>query len=171
MAKGMYHYIRQAWKKPTREMLKSRTIEWRRGGVIEILEHPTRIDRARWLGYKAKPGFLIARVKLLRGGRTRRRPSRKGRRSKRQGIRKVLSMSYQWVAESRAGKKFPGLEVLNSYFLAKDGMNYYYEVILVDKNRPEIQSDKSIKWICSAKNRNRVFRGLTSAAKKSRGLR
>ncbi|MBS3090772.1 50S ribosomal protein L15e [Candidatus Pacearchaeota archaeon] len=171
MARGMYYYLRQAWKKPSRDMLKSRLIEWRKGRAVTRLEDPTRIDRARSLGYKAKTGFIIVRVKILRGGRTKTRPSKKGRRSKRQSPRKILRMNYQWVAEQRAARKFPGLEVLNSYFLAKDGMNYFYEVILVDKSRPEIQADESIKWICSSKNRGRVYRGLTSSARKSRGLR
>jgi len=135
------------------------------------LEHPTRLDRARSLGYKAKAGFVVARVRVRRGGRTKTRPSKKGRRSKRQSPRKTLRMNYQWIAEMRAAKKFPNLEVLNSYWLAKDGMHYFYEVILVDPSRPEIQADESIKWICSSKNRGRVFRGLTSAARKARGLR
>jgi len=80
-------------------------------------------------------------------------------------------MNYQWVAEIRAQKKFPNLEVLNSYKLAKDGKYYFFEVILVDYSRPEIKNDKTISWICNKENQGRVYRGLTSAAKKSRGLR
>ena len=80
-------------------------------------------------------------------------------------------MNYKWVAEQRTARKFPNLEVLNSYWIAKDGQYVWYEVILVDPNRPEIKKDKNIKWITSKKHRKRVFRGLTSAGKKSRGLR
>ena len=80
-------------------------------------------------------------------------------------------MSYQWVAEQRAQKKFPNLEVLNSYQIGKGGMHYFFEVILVDPERPEITNDSTINWICRKENRGRVYRGLTSAAKKSRGLR
>jgi len=50
-------------------------------------------------------------------------------------------------------------------------MHYFYEVILVDPARPEIKNDKTINWITKSANSKRVFRGLTSAAKKSRGLR
>lgn len=171
--KSAYNYIRDLWKKPEEnlgELLQKRLIEWRRSKAIVRIEKPTRLDRARALGYKAKPGFVVVRVRVLRGGR--KRPKRKaGRRSKRQTIRKVLKMNYQWVAEQRAQRKFPNLEVLNSYWLAKDGKHYFYEVILVDPSRPEIKADKNINWIISKKHKGRVFRGLTSAAKKSRGLR
>jgi len=82
-----------------------------------------------------------------------------------------LKMSYRWVAEQRAEKRYPNLEVLNSYYLGKDGKHYFFEIILVDPNRPEIKNDPTINWICSPKNKTRAARGLTSAAKKSRGLR
>ena len=80
-------------------------------------------------------------------------------------------MNYQWIAEQRGSRKFSNLEVLNSYLLGKDGIYYFYEVILVDPERPEIKADKGISWIAKPWNRGRAFRGLTSAAKKSRGLR
>lgn len=80
-------------------------------------------------------------------------------------------MNYRWVAEQRVQRKFSNLEVLNSYNIGKDGMYYFFEVILVDPERPEIKNDKTINWICRKENRGRVFRGLTSAGKKSRGLR
>ena len=80
-------------------------------------------------------------------------------------------MSYRWIAEQRAQKKFPNLEVLNSYNLAKDGKHYFYDVILVDYSKPEIKNDKTMNWITKKTNRHRVHRGLTSAGKKSRGLR
>lgn len=170
MAKGMYYYIREAWKKPSAEVLRQRIIGWRKRGSIVRLEKPTRIDRARALGYKDKRGFVVVRIRILRGGR-KKTPVKKGRRSKRQSIRKVLKMNYQWVAEQRVAKKFPNMEVLNSYWVGKDGMNYFYEVILVDPSRPEILADEQLKWICDSKNKGRVFRGLTSAGRKSRGLR
>ncbi len=80
-------------------------------------------------------------------------------------------MSYKWIAESRAQKKFVNLEVLNSYYLAKDGKHYFYEVILIDPSKPEINKNKDTKWSAKKTNQNRVQRGLTSAGKKSRGLR
>ena len=80
-------------------------------------------------------------------------------------------MNYKWIAEQRVARKFTNLEVLNSYLIGKDGINYFYEVIMVDPSRPEIKNDKTINWICKPQNKKRVMRGLTSAAKKSRGLR
>ena len=106
----------------------------------------------------------------MRGGR--RRPVQNvGRRSKRKTNRLVLKMSYQVVAEQRAASKYPNMEVLNSYWVGKDGQYYYYEVIMVDPHHPQILADRKLKWTASGKNKGRAFRGLTSAGKKSRGLR
>jgi len=44
----------------------------------------------------------------------------------------------------------------------------WFEVILVDKNHPNIINDPKINWIVN--QRKRVFRGLTSAGKIARGL-
>ena len=170
MTKGMYHHLRQAWKKPDIKTLRERMIEWRKSNVIVKVEKPLRLDKARALGYKAKKGFVVLRVRILRGGRKKTRP-RKGRRSKRMTVRKILKMNYKWVAEQRAARKYRNLEVLNSYWIGKDGRHYFYEIIMVDPSRPEIKNDKTINWICEPENRGRAFRGLTSSAKKSRGLR
>ncbi|MBU1135982.1 MAG: 50S ribosomal protein L15e [Nanoarchaeota archaeon] len=166
MKNPTYSYI----KKSIRENLKEKLVDWRKSRAVEKIDKPTDIGRARNLGYKDKKGFVVVRVRIIRGGRKRPRP-KKGRRSKRMTVRKTLKMNYRWVAEQRASKKFSNLEVLNSYNIAKDGINYFFEVIMIDKNRPEIKNDKVMNWICSGKNNKRVFRGLTSAGKKSRGLR
>ncbi len=168
--KGMYHYLREAWKKPDVKTLRERMAEWRKGNAIVKVEKPLRLDRARALGYKAKKGFVVVRVRVKRGGHKRSRP-RKGRQIRKLTIRKNLDMSYKLIAEQRAGRKYKNLEVLNSYFVGKDGMHYFYEVILVDADRPEIKKDDKMKWIGKSQNKKRVFRGLTSAGKKSRGLR
>lgn len=170
MAQGLYHYLQSAWKKPSSDLLRERMIEWRRGAAATVVAKPTRLDRARSLGYKAKKGFVVVRIRLLRGGRKRERAGVKGRKSRKQYARKILKMSYRWVAEVRAARKFRNLEVLNSYLLAKDGINAFYEIIMVDPMRPEIRNDPVMRWITSNKNTKRAERGLTSAAKKSRGL-
>lgn len=170
MVKGMYHYLREAWKKPDTQVLRERMIEWRKSNTIVKVDKPLRLDRARALGYKAKKGFVMVRVRLKRGGR-KRAVQKKGRRSKRMTNRKVVKMNYKWIAEARVARKFPNLEVLNSYNIGKDGQHYFFEVILVDKERPEIKNSKDTNWITKSANKNRVFRGLTSAGKKSRGLR
>jgi len=164
--KSAYEYI----KENIRKALKEKLISWRKENAIVKLEKPTDIGRARKLGYKDKKGFVVVRVRVKRGGHKRPRP-KKGRKSKNLTIRKTLKMNYRWIAEYRAQKKYKNLEVLNSYLIAKDGQHYFYEIILVDPTKPEIKADKTINWICSNKNRKRAFRGLTSAAKKARGLR
>jgi len=166
---ALYKYLRELWKKRNEQELKElwrkRVIEWRNSPSCVRLKKPTRLDRARSLGYKAKKGFIIVRQKVERG-RRKKQGGIKGRRSKRMSRRKNLDLSYQTIAEQRANKKYPNCEVLNSYFLAKDGKYCYYEVILVDRAMPELLSDENLAKLL--KQRGRVFRGLTSSAKKSR---
>ena len=170
MVKGLYHQIKKAWRKPDKKTLRERMIEWRKSNVFTKVDKPLRLDRARALGYKAKKGFVVIRVRLKRGGHKRPRPN-KGRRSKRLHARKNLKMSYKWIAEQRAERKYKNLVTLNSYMIGKDGINYFYEVIMIDPDKPEIKKDKKLNWICKGVNKKRAMRGLTSAGKKSRGLR
>ena len=171
-----YKYLALAWKRPEesyiKEVLKERLVEWgRMPRAVVRVDSPTKLHRARALGYKAKPGFVVVRVRVRRGGRRKSRVNA-GRRPKRLGVNKItMKKSLQVIAEERANRKFPNLEVLNSYYLAEDGKYKYYEVILVDPHHPAIKADKEISWICINKHRGRVYRGLTSAGKKSRGLR
>ncbi len=164
------NYIQKAWKKPKENKLyKEKLIDFRKQRVITKIDNPTRIDRAKTLGYKAKQGFVVVRVKIKKGTRVRKRVT-KGRKPSKLGTRIPAKKSKQVISEERIAKKFPNLEVLNSYWVGEDGKSKWYEVILVDKNHPQIKNDKSINWILSRKNKNRVSRGLTSAGKKSRGL-
>jgi large subunit ribosomal protein L15e len=170
MVRGLYHYLRDAWKKPDAKTLRERMVVWRKDGVFTKVDKPLRLDRARSLGYRDKKGFVIIRIRLKRGGHKRSRPNA-GRRSKRMHTRKTLKMSYKWIAEQRVSRKYKNLEVLNSYMIGKDGVHYFYEVICVDPDKSEIKNDKKLSWIVKSKNQNRPMRGLTSAGKKSRGLR
>ena len=172
MAKSSYSFIRNAWKKPKENMgqdYKNKLIEWRQDETVVRAEHPTRIDRARSLGYKAKQGYFIMRVRVIRGGRKNEKVSG-GRRTSTMSPRRDLNMSYRLVCETRAQSNYPTLEVLNSYFAGEDGKFVWYEVIMVDPEHPVIKADERINWICNSQNRGRVFRGLTSAGKEARGL-
>lgn len=171
MVKGITHYLREAWKKPDLATLRERMIEWRRGNVFTKVDKPLRLDRARALGYKAKKGFVVVRVRIGRGGRRRERAGVKGRKTRKQTNRKTLKMNYKWVAEIRASRKFKNLEVLNSYWIGKDGKHYFYEVIMVDPSKPEIKSDRTLRWLYDGTQKKRAERGITSSARKSRGLR
>ncbi len=170
-----YKYVAKAWKKPgasfVKDLMWQRAIEWRKQPTILRIKNPTRLDRARRLGYKAKQGFVMIRVRVRRGGLKKLRP-RAGRRPKRMGVVKYKpAKSLRLVAEERAAKKFPNLEVLNSYWVWEDGRFKWFEVVMVDPSHPTIKSDKNVKWICEGVHRGRAFRGLTSAGKKIRGLR
>lgn len=152
------------------KFVRQRLIEWRKEPYLRVIDHPTDLISARRLGYKPKQGIIIARIRLSRGQKQKPRIN-KGRRTKHMRQRLALAKSYQVIAEERAAKRFSNLEVLNSYNVGKDGVNYWFEIILVDKNHPAVLADKNLSWIASGKHRGRAYRGLTSAGKKSRGLR
>ena len=170
-----YKYIAEAWAKSERsyvdELMRQRLIEWRKQRTITRIEKPTRLDKARKLGYKAKQGIVIARVRVRRGGLRKQRP-KAGRRPKRMGVLKFKpAKSLRLIAEERTAKKFPNLQVLNSYWVGEDGRSKWFEVIMVDPNHPAIKADKDLNWITQKQHTKRVFRGLTSAGKKIRSLR
>ncbi len=170
-----YKYMAEEWAKPEKsfveELMRQRLIEWRKQNTVTRIERPTRLDRARKLGYKAKQGFVVARTKVRRGNMRKIRP-KAGRRPKRMGVKKFKpAKSLRLIAEERTGRKFPNLEVLNSYWVGEDGRSKWFEVILVDPNSPCIKSDKDINWITEKQHKRRVFRSLTSAGKKIRSLR
>jgi large subunit ribosomal protein L15e len=175
MVKSVYGHIGDAWKKPGegdhKKLQWERMIEWRHEQSFVRVEKPLRLDRARKLGYKAKQGYIIVRAKVRRGS-MRKHTIKGGRRAKRKGITKItVDKSLQQIAEERTAKRYPNLEVLNSYWIGQDGRSKFYEVILVDPHHPVIKSDPKINWICEKQHHGRVFRGLTSSGKKSRGLR
>ena len=161
-----YKYLAEAWKRPedsyVKEAMQQRIISWRKEPAVVRIEKPTRLDRARKLGYKAKKGYIVVRVRVRRSGFRKLRP-RSGRRPKRMGVKKIkLAKSMRLIAEERAARRFPNLEVLNSYWVWEDGVYKWFEVIMVDRMLlPELKLSKG---------RGRVFRGLTSAGRKVRGL-
>src|SRR5512137_1372951 len=125
MVKSMYAFVREAWKVPEKSGVKAllwnRMQVWRREGSVVRLEHPTRIDRARNLGYKAKQGIIVVRARIRRGGRRKSRYVR-ARRSARMGVNRITAgKSLQRIAEERASVKYPNMEVLNSYWVGQDG--------------------------------------------------
>lgn len=169
----MYKHIKKIWKSPKKNLgsiWQDRLINWRRESTTTRIERPTRLDRARELGYKAKPGYIVVRQRVIRGGKQ--RPNEMaGRRPRHNRQRMVAGKNYRQICEERVAKKYPNCEVLNSYYVAQDGKYYWYEIILLDRDHPVIVKDKKTAWVFKAKNTRRVFRGQTSAAKKSRGLR
>jgi len=175
MAKGLYQYTRQLWKDSDgnlKDLLKQRLIKWRREETVERIEKPTRLDKARALGYKAKQGYVLARVKVRKGGRRRQLYGRRGRKPSKAGLVKFTSKkSDRWIAEEKAQRKFPNINVINSYHVGEDGRHKWFEVIMVDTSHPNIVNGAKVSWAANTANRRRAFRGLTSAGKESRGLR
>ncbi|MET1124323.1 MAG: 50S ribosomal protein L15e [Archaeoglobaceae archaeon] len=169
----MYAFIRQAWKRPWEgemgKLMWLRLQQWRREPAIVRIERPTRLDRARALGYKAKKGVIVVRVRVRRGGRHVTRVNKRRRTKKMMVSRRTPKKSLQWIAEERANRKYRNMEVLGSYWVGEDGKYKWFEVILVDRDHPAVLSDPQLREI--VKKRGRVFRGLTPAARKSRGLR
>lgn len=156
--------MRELWKKP-KPIYRAKVRVWGKEPVVNRIDKPTRIDRARSLGYKAKEGYVMVRTRMKKGGR--KRPKiRKGRQPGKSGNFFTPGQSLQGIAEKRVNRHMPNMEVLNSYSVGESGTHRFYEVILVDPNSPTIKKDKNIKWI--TKTRKRVFRGLTSRAQKSR---
>lgn len=147
----MYRHMQKAWKRPkdsyVDDLMRERVIVWRRQPTIVRIVKPTRIDRARRLGYKAKKGFVVVRARVRRGGRRKPRP-KMGRRQKRMGVKKYTpAKSIKLIAEERVARKYPNLEVIGSYWVWEDGVSKWFEVVLVDPNSPSIKSDKDIGWI------------------------
>jgi len=163
MAKSMYWYIGRLWKCPRKGfisiILRQRLIKWRREPAIVRLEKPTRLDKARKYGYKAKPGIIVVRVRVRRGPMNKPRP-RTGRRPKRMGVYgHTTKKSLQLIAEERAARKYPNMEVLGSYWVGEDGMYRYFEVILVDPHHPAIKNDPDFAWLVGKEvNRRRRLR-------------
>jgi large subunit ribosomal protein L15e len=149
---------------------KKYIVKWRGEPTIVRVENPTKLKRARTLGYKAKQGISVVRVKVDRGSRKvpkftgGRRPTRAGRFF-------TLNKSEQQVAEEKASRKYANMEVLNSYWVGEDGKCKWFEVILVDPSHPVIKSDGNLRWLTKGKHTGRAYRGLTASGKKSRGLR
>jgi large subunit ribosomal protein L15e len=172
--KGFYHYMGEAWRdidnSYVNELMWERLIQWRKEENFLRIDKPTRLDRARKLGYKAKQGIVMVRGRVRRGG-LRKHQIRKGRRAKRRGINKItMKKNLQRICEERTAKRYPNLEVLNSYWVGKDGKHVWFEVILIDKHHPCIANDPVYKWIVDSHHKGRVYRGLTGAGKRGRGL-
>ncbi|EGD76802.1 ribosomal protein L15 [Salpingoeca rosetta] len=173
---GVYKYVEELYKRKQcdvlRFVLRIRAWKLRQLTSVHRASQPSRPDKARRLGYKAKQGYVIYRVRVRRGGR--KRKVSKGAvcgKPTNQGVNHLkFQRSKQSVAEERAGRRCGGLRVLNSYWVAQDATYKYYEVILVDPAHKAIRRDARINWICKNVHKHREMRALTSAGRKNRGL-
>ncbi|OXB77753.1 UNVERIFIED_CONTAM: hypothetical protein H355_013141 [Colinus virginianus] len=191
---GAYKYIQELWRKKQsdvmRFLLRVRCWQYRQLSALHRAPRPTRPDKARRLGYKAKQGYVIYRVRVRRGGR--KRPVPKGAtygKPVHHGVNQLkFARSLQSVAEvtvlvvaqkigvtevtqeERAGRHCGALRVLNSYWVGEDSTYKFFEVILIDPFHKAIRRNPDTQWITKPVHKHREMRGLTSAGRKSRGL-
>ena len=132
------------WKENS-AILRERAIAWRKEDAVTRIERPSRLLRARRLGYKAKQGIVVIRMRVGTGGMRKQRP-RGGRRPKHLGVTRIKADdSMKTVAQRRVLERYPNMKLLGSYFLYKDGKHYWYEVILADPSHPRIAKDKEFR--------------------------
>jgi len=173
---GAYRYLSELWKRKQSDVMRfvqrMRAWELRQLPRVHRASRPSRPDKARRLGYKAKQGYVIYRVRIRRGMRV--RPVHRGiiwRKPRNEWILGMpRSRSLRSFAEERAGRHCPNLRVLNSYQVAEDGTFKFFEIIMVDPSHKAIRRDPRINWICKPVMKHREIRGLTSAGRKYRGL-
>merc|ERR1711959_608706 len=174
---GAYKYLRELWNRKQSDVMRflqrTRAWEFRQMPTIHRATKPTRPDKARRLGYKAKQGYIVYRVAVRRGGR--KRPNSKGivyGKPKHHGINEIkFRRSLRSTAEERIGRICGNLRVLNSYWVNQDCAHKYFEVILVDPQHKVIRNDPRINWMVNPVHKHRELRGLTSAGRAGRGLR
>ena len=132
------------WKENSTE-LRQKAVIWRKQNAVTRIDKPSRITRARRLGYKAKQGITVVRMRVGTGGMRKQRP-RGGRRPKHLGVTRIkAAVSMKQVAERRVLERHPNMKLLGSYFLYKDGMHYWFEIILADPSHPSIAKDKELR--------------------------
>ncbi|KAK6191669.1 60S ribosomal protein L15 [Patella vulgata] len=173
---GAYKYMQEIYRKKQsdvmRFLLRVRCWQYRQLNPVHRCPRPTRPEKARQLGYKAKQGFVIYRVRVRRGSR--KKPVRKGitygKPKRHCVVRLKYARNLRSVAEERVGRRCGNLRVLNSYWVCQDSMFKFYEVILVDPFHKAIRRNPRTQWICRPVMKHRELRGLTNAGKSSRGL-
>merc|ERR1711988_1574141 len=168
---GAYKYLRELWNRKQSDVVRFlqriRAWEFRQLPTIHRASRPTRPDKARRLGYKAKQGYCVYRVRVRRGGR--KRPVHKGQvygKPRNVGINHLKARrSLRSVAEERAARKASNLRVLNSYWVNQDATFKYFEIIMIDVSHKCIRRDPRINWICAPVMKHRELRGVTSAGR------
>ena len=96
------------WKDNSAE-LREKAVIWRKQNAIVRIVKPSRIIRARRLGYKAKQGIVVVRMRVGTGGMRKQRP-RGGRRPKHLGVTRIkAAVSMKQVAERRVLERYLSL--------------------------------------------------------------
>ncbi len=165
-----YKAIKETMQREFKEVpqaYKDRLAQWHAEPTVIRVIRPTNLVRARELGYKAKQGILLARVRVRSGKSKRARPGG-GRKPSKSGRYFSRVSSMQSIAEGRAAQKFSNCEILNSYFVGTNGYEKFYEVILLDKSSPVLLADRNYSGVIMQKQR--ASRGLTVSGRRHRGM-
>src|SRR5260370_33321908 len=96
-----YSHMEAWWRDGTpdfRDWLRRAAISWRREPVVKRIPRPTRLVTARRLGYKAKPGGGMVRVRVRRGGASQPRPTSVSRQNETGSAKFWTSTSQQTAA-------------------------------------------------------------------------
>lgn len=118
--------MQEVWRKKQSDvmvfLLRLRCWQYRQLNVIHRVVRPTRPEKARRLGYRAKQGYVIYRIRIRRGGRKKQVP--KGAtygKPKNHGVNQLKpTRNLQAIAEERVGRRVAkSLRVLNSYWVAQ----------------------------------------------------
>uniref|UniRef100_A0A8C8YN89 Ribosomal protein L15 n=1 Tax=Prolemur simus TaxID=1328070 RepID=A0A8C8YN89_PROSS len=147
-----------------RFLLRVRCWQYRQFSALHRAPRPTRPDKARRLGYKAKQGFVIYRIRVRRGGR--KRPVPKGAtygKPVHHGVNQLkFARSLQSVAEEPAGRHCGAIRVLNSYWVGEESTYKFFEVILIDPFHKAVRRNPDTQWSTRLVHKHREMRGLTS---------
>ncbi|XP_037363273.1 60S ribosomal protein L15-like [Talpa occidentalis] len=173
---GTYKYILELWRKKQRNVMRFllRVCWWQfpQLSAPHRAPRPTQPDKARRLGYKAKQGYVIYRIRVLRGGR--KHPVPKAAtygKPVHHGVNQLkFARSLQSVAEERAGHHCGALRGLNSHWVGEDSTYKFFEIILIHPFHKAIRRNPDTQWITKPVHKHREMWGLTSAGPKSCGL-
>ncbi|MCL4391325.1 MAG: hypothetical protein M1284_00880 [Candidatus Parvarchaeota archaeon] len=102
--------------------------------IIKRVDKPTKLAKAKSVGYRAKQGYIIVRVRVGKGDFRRPRPNH-ARRPSKSGIYYKLAVSKEDIARERALNVFKNMVVVGSYFLIEDGKNKWFEIVLADRTK------------------------------------
>ena len=127
---GAYKYLEELFKKKQsdllRFLLRVRCWQYRQLNAIHRASRPMRPDKARRLGYKAKQGYVVYRVRVRRGGR--KRPVPKGAtygKPANQGVNQLkFQRSLRSVAE--VGNLIFTCNTISELLIPTHGQNYMY---------------------------------------------
>ena len=133
---GAFKYIlkneREIYK--NKERKAALLLELTKQPAIVRIEKPTRLAKAKTLGYSAKQGIIVVRARVGKGSFRRNRPVHARRPSK-----TALILNYKpsklKIAEERVKRVYKNMKPLGGYFLADNGKYKWYEIILADKNK------------------------------------